>query len=114
MKEMCNLLDAFETEIFERWKRHVPNDINMNMKKFLLISNDNGLLELNFDKMLVLALKETKLLKAMGKDKIPDVALELFENSNELWVRKLIFVEILFKAIYIFFPRYKCLLRMLA
>ena len=86
MKEMCSLLDGLEVDIYGRWKKKVPIDINVNMQKFLLKSVDNGLLAMNFDPALVAALREVKLLKAMGKLEIPDVALELFEHSNNLWV----------------------------
>lgn len=87
LDEMCALLDVQEAEIYERWKKKVPDEINVNMQKFLLKTIDGGLLELNFDKALVAALKEVKLLKTMLKTDIPDVALELFENADRLWVR---------------------------
>ena len=86
VQEMSGRLDKLEIEIFDQWKARVPNEINENMQKFLLKSIDDGLLELNFDQALVTALKEVKMLRAMKKENIPDVAVELFENSNELWV----------------------------
>jgi dynein heavy chain, axonemal len=86
LQEMCGMLDKLEVEIFDQWKAKVPGEINENMRKFLLKTADRGLLELNFDPMLVAALKEVKMLRAMKKEKIPDVAVELFENSNQLWV----------------------------
>lgn len=86
LNEMCDLLDRLEIDIFEKWSQKVPDEINTNMKKFLLKSVDNGLLELNFDPALVAALKEVKMLRSMEKQGIPDVAIELFENSNNLWV----------------------------
>lgn len=86
MNELCNLLDDMEKDVFKKWTQRVPIEINENMKKFLLKSIDNGLLELNFDSALVAALKEVKMLKSMSKLEIPDVAIELFESSNDLWV----------------------------
>lgn len=84
--QICAMFDALEKEVFEKWQRKVPDEINANMKKFLLKSVDDGLLELNFDPALVCALKEVKMLRAMEKQDIPDVAIELFEISNDLWV----------------------------
>lgn len=86
LEEMTGYLDSLADEIFKKWQTKVPQDINTNMQKFLLKSVDIGMLELNFDPTLVAALKEVKMLTAMGKQDIPDVAIELFENSNELWV----------------------------
>ena len=86
LNEMTELLDVLETGIFEKWKENVPTEININMRKYLLKSTEKGLLELNFDPTLVAALKEVKMLKAMDKQDIPDVAVELFEISNDLWV----------------------------
>lgn len=86
LARMSDLLDALEKEIFEQWKEKVPRDINVNMKKFLLKSIDGGLIELNFDPALVAALKEVKMLLAMGKRNLPNVSLELYEFSDDLWV----------------------------
>lgn len=94
MREMGKILDALDVEVYCRWKQQVPNDINLNIRKFLLRSVDKGRLELNFDPALVVALKEVKLLKAMGKDDIPDVALELFEISNDLWTARVMLSRI--------------------
>lgn len=85
---MCTKLEAFEAEVFTQWKTRVPNEINTNMQKFLLKRTAGDLLELNFDTVLVAALKEVKSFRCMGKDGIPDVATELFENSDDLWVSK--------------------------
>jgi dynein heavy chain, axonemal len=85
-KEMCNLLTALETEIFLQWKEKAPDEINSSMKKCILKSIENGQIDINFDAALDAALKEVKLLKAMNQAGIPDVALELFEISKELWV----------------------------
>lgn len=84
--EMCTSLDSLEKEIFEQWNEKVPNEININMAKHLLKLVEDGQLELNFDPALVGALKEVKHLKAMEKENIPKVAVELFNISNELWV----------------------------
>lgn len=86
LKELTEILDMLGTGIFDKWKENVPKEININMKKYLLKSVENGLLELNFGPALVAALKEVKMLRAMKKLDIPDVAIELYEISNELWV----------------------------
>lgn len=91
VQEMCKLLDELDVYIFSKWCERVPREIDENMQKYLLKYIDGGLLELNFDQALVTALKEVKMLRAMKKDNIPDVALELFENSNKLWVRKMVY-----------------------
>lgn len=84
--ELCDLLSSLEIKVFDSWKKKVPEEIDINMGKYLLKSNDGGLLELNFDPELVAALKEVKMLKTMQKQDIPDIAIELFEISNDLWV----------------------------
>lgn len=84
--EFIKLLDAIEKEIFEPWKEKTPNEINLNMKKNLLMSIENERLKTNFDAGLVTALSEVKHMRAMDKKELPDVAIELFEVSNELWV----------------------------
>lgn len=94
MKEMAKILDAIDVEIYSRWKTKVPNEINLNMRKYLLRTKEDGLLDLNFDPALVAALKEVKLLKTMGKVDIPDVALELFEISNSLWTARIMLSRI--------------------
>lgn len=86
LQEMCDLLNKLEIKVFDEWKAKVPGEINENMRKFLLKRGENGMLELNFDSTLVAALKEVKMLRAMKKIEIPDVAVELFEISNDLWV----------------------------
>lgn len=86
LHEMTEMLDTLESGIFDKWKKNVPTEININMRKYLLKSVQNGLLELNFDPALIAALKEVKMLRAMNKGDIPDVALELYEISNDLWV----------------------------
>lgn len=86
LAEMIKLLDELDFKIFKQWTEQVPDEVNHNMKKFLIKRLEDGFLELNFDFALVEALKEVKNLQSMKREGIPDVAIELFENSNELWV----------------------------
>lgn len=83
---MRKLLDDFEAKIYKQWKARVPQEININMEKFLLKFKVDGCLEMNFDMALTTALKEVRMLKALGKTDIPDTAQELHENSDALWV----------------------------
>lgn len=85
---MCSLFDDLEKKVYGEWKRTVPNDILINMEKYLIKFRDdnNELLEVNFDTALITALKEIRMLKALGKTDIPDTAIELHENADQLWV----------------------------
>jgi hypothetical protein len=56
------------------------------MEKYLLVFEPDGLLKVNFDIALITALKEIRMLKALGKIDIPDIAIELHENTDSLWV----------------------------
>lgn len=84
--EMVDILEAFEIEIYDNWKEKVPTDISRGMDKFLLLKNKDGRLEMNFDIELVTAMKEIRNLKSYGKTDLPDIANELHEHSDNLWV----------------------------
>lgn len=86
LDEMSLALNEFDKKVFTQWVGKIPEVIKQNMRKFLIKRLDDGHLELNFDLQLVEALKEVKLLQSMKRDGIPDIALELFEFSDELWV----------------------------
>lgn len=86
LNKMLTLLDKLAEKTYYDWKANIPLDISLNMEKFLLKRNDDGFLEMNFDYALETALKEIRLLKALGKTDIPDIAEELHENSDTLWV----------------------------
>ncbi|XP_070509872.1 dynein beta chain, ciliary-like [Chironomus tepperi] len=82
---VCGLLDNLEIKVYNEWKQQIPIDISVNMEKFLLVFESDGLLKVNFDIALVTALKEIRMLKALGKIDIPDIAIELHENTDSLW-----------------------------
>lgn len=86
LDDMFLMLTDLDAKIFSQWTLKIPDEINKNMRKFLIKRLTEGYLELNFDFELVEAMKEVKLMRLMNREGIPDVALELFENSSELWV----------------------------
>jgi hypothetical protein len=53
------------------------------------VSLSDGYLKMNFDDALVAAYREIKMLKALGKNDIPQVAQDFFDNSEALWVNYL-------------------------
>ena len=87
--QLMELLNAFEKDIFEIWKEKVPGEISRGMDKYLLMKREDGFLELNFDAELVTALKEVRNFKAIGRTDLPDIAIELNENADDLWVSKI-------------------------
>lgn len=45
---LLNTLDAFRAQVFSKWKKDVPSDIEHYLKESLLIVFHNKLIELNF------------------------------------------------------------------
>lgn len=84
--QMIELIEAFEVDIYEQWKENLPPKITKGMDKYLIIMKDDGFLDLNFDIDLMTALKEIRNLKSLGRTDLPDIANELHENADELWV----------------------------
>lgn len=84
--EMMKYLDLMEKDIYYNWEKNVPEIISREMDKFLLIKKEDGFLEVNFGIDLVTAMKEIRNLKAMGRSNLPDIANELHEHANALWV----------------------------
>lgn len=90
--EMMKYLDLLEKDIYYNWEKKVPDEISRGMEKFLLIKKEDGFLEVNFDIELVTALKEIRNLKAMGRSNLPDIAVELHEHADDLWVSGKFFI----------------------
>lgn len=82
--QMLELLNGFEAKIFNEWKESVPGLINKGLSEYLLIRSDR-LLEMNYTSNLENNLHEVRYLKNMGKEEIPQIALDLFARSNEIW-----------------------------
>jgi hypothetical protein len=85
-QEMCDLLDKFEASIFGEWQSKIPTVLENKISKSLLSVDAEKLIYQNFDEELVHALKEIKHLKLMDIENIPQVALDFFALSEQLWV----------------------------
>jgi dynein heavy chain, axonemal len=76
-------LFAFKKSIFDVWTLEMPNNIEVNLKKHLLIRNpDNLLLSLNFDIQLLAVLREVRNLTLMGTPNIPKCGIEFAERGE--------------------------------
>lgn len=82
------LFDDFEEKIFGSWSENITAIIHENMQKPLLLRNEKGFLELNFDSALEAALKEVKLMKSIERTGIPELALDFFSLSTPLYVSR--------------------------
>ncbi|KAJ6648778.1 Dynein beta chain, ciliary, partial [Pseudolycoriella hygida] len=86
--ELESRLLEFERTIFENWKCSVVTDVPRCMEKTLLRRSTEKLLSLNFDQMLVAALKEIKTIKCNCWDygnEIPAEGQHLFQLDESLW-----------------------------
>lgn len=76
-------LKRFEKEIFEKWAEKVPNQIEMNLKKSLLIRlEESKIIKLNFDPELSEILREVHYLRLMHKENIPQCGLAFSEEQE--------------------------------
>lgn len=81
--ELMKLLGIFEKTVFDAWTEKVPSQIEINLKRSLIVRNVvNKLLSLNFSQELFAILKEVHYLKLMGKEGLPEVGLEFSEKSE--------------------------------
>ncbi|XP_014248489.1 dynein beta chain, ciliary-like isoform X2 [Cimex lectularius] len=84
-KELIGNLGILEEEVLQKWFIKVPDEIRSNLKKTIITISNAKLLNLNFDKKLIAALREVRFMNMMGGvEGIPEDALELFARSDEL------------------------------
>lgn len=78
-------LGVFEETIFQSWVKRVPDIIESNLKKSLMMRNESSkLLILNFSPELFSILREVHYLRLMEKQDIPEVAL-IFSEKSEVY-----------------------------
>lgn len=76
-------LNRFEKEIFEKWAEKVPNQIETNLKKALLMRVEGSkLISLNFDPELSAILREVHYLRLMHKENIPQSGVAFSEEQE--------------------------------
>lgn len=76
-------LGQFEENIFSNWINRVPDIIETNLLKSLMLRDETTkLLILNFSPDLFSILREVHYLHLMNKENIPEVALEFSEKSE--------------------------------
>lgn len=105
-EEMLKLLDHFEAQIVQEWATRVEPQIPELLNLHLMLREDKLLVE-NFDNdvqynmkfhlvllltycrlQLATALRETRTQLVMEREDVPKIALDLFEQDNDLYVRK--------------------------
>lgn len=76
-------LFAFKKSIFDAWARDLPYNIEINLKKHLLIRNsETSLLSLNFNIQLLAVLREVHNLVLMETPNIPECGIEFAEKGE--------------------------------
>ncbi|XP_049855418.1 dynein beta chain, ciliary-like [Schistocerca gregaria] len=75
-------LDSFEDYIFTNWMTTVPNICAENLNKTILTRKKGFTLNLNFSEELVILLREVRYLKMLGKDGIPEEAINLHQRDE--------------------------------
>lgn len=76
-------LKKFEREIFDKWTEKVPNQIETNLKKALLLREENSkIISLNFDPELSAILREVHYLRLMHKENIPQSGIAFSEEQE--------------------------------
>lgn len=84
-ENLIQSLNEFENSMFEEWTAKIPEQIEINLKKKLIIRNEQTReLTLNFHAQLHAILKEVHNLKLMDKKGIPEIAIE-FSAKNETY-----------------------------
>ncbi|XP_059610636.1 dynein beta chain, ciliary isoform X2 [Phlebotomus argentipes] len=82
-EKLMELLSVFEDRVFNEWREKVPEQIELNLQKSLMIRHEfTKLLSLNFSPQLFAILKEVHYLKLMGKEGIPEVGIQFSEKSE--------------------------------
>lgn len=81
---LFEILNKDKNELFEEWRRNIPDIIRTNMNKNQIKKLTNGCFALNFDDALKAALREVKYMKQMNMDNIPEEALEIFAGEENL------------------------------
>lgn len=76
-------LKKFEKDIFEKWAEKVSNQIETNLKKALLLKEENSkIISLNFDPELSAILREVHYLRLMHKENIPQSGIAFSEEQE--------------------------------
>ena len=82
-EKLIRSLEDFEKSVFDEWTEKVPDQIVTNLKKSLIIRNEQTrCLSLNFSGQLFSILKEVHNLKLMNKEGIPEIAIEFSSKSE--------------------------------
>lgn len=80
---LIDALKSFEKAVFDEWTEKVPDQIQSNLKKYMILRNEQtGCLTMNFSGQLFSILKEVHNLKLMDKEGIPELAIEFSAKSE--------------------------------
>lgn len=75
-------MNVFENEVFENWAETIPNQIEENLDKTLIMSINETTIKLNFDPKLSAILREIHYLRLMNKENIPESGIEFSEKQE--------------------------------
>jgi len=86
MKEVKDQIVRTLDEKIELWANSITDNYKELLKRPLLQRDEKtSLLKMNFDESLLVLLEEVKHLSATKKDQIPQVALDIYNDSNVYW-----------------------------
>nr|CAD7402646.1 unnamed protein product [Timema cristinae] len=90
-EEMLDYLAQLEEKVFSEWVSQVADKCRVNLNRTLVVRDDTSILQLNFDDELVSILREVSYLKNLGKEDIPEEALDLYQRNEDirLWIGNL-------------------------
>nr|CAD7423390.1 unnamed protein product [Timema monikensis] len=102
-EEMLDYLAQLEEKVFSEWVSQVADKCRVNLNRTLVVRDDTSILQLNFDdevrhkgldyhlQGLVSILREVSYLKNLGKEDIPEEALDLYQRNEDirLWIGNL-------------------------
>lgn len=78
------IIDNEQSAIFEEWCKNIPAEIEKSMNKNQLSQTEDGCFVLNFDDILKAVLREVKYLKQMNIPNIPEEAMKIFAEVENL------------------------------
>jgi dynein heavy chain len=80
-KKVTSVLDTYEQNLFTQWTENIIDDSEANLHKPILLRDEQGLLEVNFDPKVVALLKEVKYFENL-QIKVPEKAKNIFTKSE--------------------------------
>ena len=85
MSEMLNIINQEKIKTINHWMEVTPMEIDVNIKKSLLLAETDDLISLNFDDRLIAILREIKYLKMLQIENISSDIEEFYSRYEEVF-----------------------------